>query len=329
MEPKVNGSGSAKRYLIFIVVFFLLLVLAIFNIMGGGLEHVAYYLSRNYDLVLTAAAIIFFEESLKSVRFVIAARSRGLRLSPLRAWEAHFSSLFIGMLTPAFSGAIPTATAIIGSATGATPSEALSVALSATFIDSVVPAALSLYFAWGLLPRSVVVLLISITIIVVWAMIISKRLTAWLLLEISKRLNSNIASLIEEEIENMRDSLSHIISSRSSIIPMLLVSVASYIIEAMSIYVLTLGGFHGFLVDFEALMMSYVGGNVPTPGGEGGVEYSLALLLKGVDAVLWRTAYIVVAIAPIVLLGRIVSGYVDYGSLVYYHYKALLRGHEG
>lgn len=329
MEPKVNGSGSAKRYLVFIVILFALLVLAIFNIVGGGLEHVVYYLSRSYDAVLIAAAIIFLEESLKSVRFVIAARSRGLRLSPLRAWEAHFSSLFIGMLTPAFSGAIPTATAIIGSATGAPPPEALSVALSATFIDSVVPAAVSLYFAWSLMPRSVVVLLISITIIVIWAMVISRRLTTWFLSEVSRRLNSNAARLIEGEIENMRDSLSHIIASRRSMIPMLLVSAASYIIEAFSIYVLTLGGLHGFLIDLEALMMSYVGGNVPTPGGEGGVEYSLALVLKGVDAVLWRTAYIIVAMVPIVLLGKIVSEYVDYGSLVYSHYRAMLRGRGG
>jgi len=321
---KSSGSDNRRMYIIVAVAYFVALVLIVFEVIGGGLKNIIYYVSGRYVLLLAAALVIFAEESLKSLRFVVAARLRGYRLSPFRALEAHFSSLFVGVLTPAFSGAVPTAAAVIGDSTRAPPSDALSIAMAATFADSMLPALASIYFALPEVPRSAIVVVIAVLVIVTWAVVLSSSLLERVMGGLAKFMGSSAASLVREETESFRRSLEGIVTSRRTVTLIVLISVTSYVIEALSLLVITRGGLAGFVRDFGALMMSYVGGNLPTPGGEVGVEYSLSLLLSGREAVLWRVAYIIVAMVPAVLISKIISSYVDYGSAVYSHYKSLL-----
>ncbi len=127
----------------------------------------------------------------------------------------------------------------------------------------------------------------------------------------------------------LRDQYVRLTSSMRAIVRsqearyLLALTLTAYLIETLS--VIALIGSEKILLAFEALMLSYVGGNVPTPGGEMGVEYSMASLLGRHYVILWRLSYLIVALIPAPALNAMVSSYMDYGRFVYDYYRSLVR----
>ncbi len=324
------GITRAKYFLVLFSALVLILLFSILSIIGKGLRSIISDVRDNYVLVAEAAALIFLGELIKSQRFVVAARAKGVRLSRATAVEAHFSGLFIGMLTPAFSGAAPTVSSIIGSKEGLDPMGALSIALSAAFMDSAIPALAAIVIIITTSHWNVLVLLISIIVIMLWAVALGSPLAQALNSSISREHVRQAIKVIVDQAATLQSSLKSILSSRRSSGLMVALTVASYLVETMSVVaVLRAWGFPGVVFQgFEALMLSYVGGNFPTPGGEFGVEYSMLTILSGPAVVLWRVAYVIVAMAPAVIIGKVISSYIDYGTFVYNYYKGLLASHR-
>ncbi len=307
------SGGSRGLYLIISGISLILLVLMVFYFIAGGLDKVFSLVASNPLAIVVASSLIALEEALKSTRFVIAARALNRNLGRKSAIKVHFASLAVGIITPAFSGALPTQAAMLGDTLRVGPSEAMAIAMSVTFFDSVFPALLTATASIVMMPYSLPLLLIAVGILFVWALILGAPLAdkvgAW----VSRAVGSQgLREFIEAESRDLRPHVMRVLGSLRAFAAMLVISVSSYMIECLSVFTFTRGSPLTFLRDFLGLLMSYVGGNLPTPGGVGGVEYSLLLLLPRGTVVLWRISYLLVGAASLSLFVDVIRHYVDY-----------------
>lgn len=319
-----HEHAAVALYLVVLVA----LLLAVLTLIEGSLVRAISIIKDHLALVALSSLLIAGEETIKSTRFVILSRASGRRLKFSSAVEIHFSSLAVGVLTPAFSGSVPTATALIGDRLKLDVGEALSLALGVSFFDSVIPALAVVAVSWMYLPESALALLISAAVLAAWSIAFSERalsLVASLLSSLAG--GGGLAAAIREEAERFRRAFAGLTSNWKVLLAVALVSMASYVVESFSLLILLPGaGLRGLLRAFEALMLSYVGGNLPTPGGEGGVEYGLAIVLPRAAVVLWRVSYLIVALAPLLIINRIVRGYLSYATFSYNALKRLASG---
>ena len=264
------------------------LLLAVLVLVEGSLVRVANIIKDNLAVIALSSLLIAGEEALKSTRFVVLSRASGKRLTIRSALEIHFSSLAIGALTPAFSGSVPTATAMIGDRLEIDVGEALSLALGVSFFDSAIPALAVVAISWMHLPESALALLISVAVLLAWAVAFNKRALGAMTSLLRFLARGGLVKAVEEEANRFREAFLKLTYNRRALAAVALISVASYIVESISVLILVPGRSIGLLRAFEALMLSYVGGNLPTPGGEGGVEYGLSILVPRATVVMWR-----------------------------------------
>ena len=296
---------------------FALLLLVVFYLIAGGLRRVLALIESNPLAIIAASSLIAVEEALKSTRFVIAAAALDKDLRRSSALKVHFASLGIGMITPAFSGSLPTQAAMLGDALKVGPSEAMAIALAVTFFDSVVPAVVTAIASTLLMPYSLPLLLIAIGVILAWALILGAPLVDKAGEWVSRVARSGeLREFIESESRKLRPYMFRVLRSSRAFTAMLAISVVSYLIEGLSVFIFTSGSLSAFGRDLVGLLMSYVGGNLPTPGGVGGVEYSLLLLLPREAVILWRVSYILVGAASLTLFVDAVRHYVSYSRLL-------------
>ena len=295
----------------------MLLLLVVFYLIAGGFRRVLTLVESNPLAIIVASSLIAVEEALKSTRFVIAAAALNKDLRRSSALKVHFASLGIGIITPAFSGSLPTQAAMLGDALQVGPSEAMAIALSVTFFDSVVPAVVTAVASAFLMPYSLPLLLIAVGVIFVWALILGAPLVDRAGEWISRMARSDgLRDFIESESRKLRPYVFRVLRSSRAFAAMLAISISSYAIEGLSVFTFTRGSPFTFARDLVGLLMSYVGGNLPTPGGVGGVEYSLLLLLPREAVILWRVSYLLVGAASLTLFVDAVMRYVSYSRLL-------------
>lgn len=295
----------------------MLLLLVVFYLIAGGFRRVLTLVESNPLAIIVASSLIAVEEALKSTRFVIAAAALNKDLRRSSALKVHFASLGIGIITPAFSGSLPTQAAMLGDALQVGPSEAMAIALSVTFFDSVVPAVVTAVASAFLMPYSLPLLLIAVGVIFVWALILGAPLVDRAGEWISRMARSDgLRDFIESESRKLRPYVFRVLRSSRAFAAMLAISISSYAIEGLSVFTFTRGSPFTFARDLVGLLMSYVGGNLPTPGGVGGVEYSLLLLLPREAVILWRVSYLLVGAASLTLFVDAVRRYVSYSRLL-------------
>jgi uncharacterized protein (TIRG00374 family) len=290
------------------------LILIVFHFLLGSLQRALEVLAEDPLGVIIASAIIASEEALKSTRFLIAARSRGERLRPKDALKVHFAAFAVGIVTPAFSGALPTAAAMLGDILNISPSESLSVAAAVSFFDSMIPSMLTITVFPFLGFYSIPLVLIALAIILTWITVLSNEFERALVGLISRAGQGRVASYIKAEALRLRPALLNLLRDRDALALLTTVSLVSYFLEGVSLYVITGGRLLRYIYDVVALLVSYVGGNVPTPGGVGGVEYGLSLLISRGDVVRWRVAYLSVGAVSLSLVGVIARSYVSYAG---------------
>ena len=295
----------------------MLLLLVVFYLIAGGFRRVLTLVESNPLAIIVASSLIAVEEALKSTRFVIAAAALNKDLRRSSALKVHFASLGIGIITPAFSGSLPTQAAMLGDALQVGPSEAMAIALSVTFFDSVVPAVVTAVASAFLMPYSLPLLLIAVGVIFAWALILGAPLVDRAGEWISRMARSDgLRDFIESESRKLRPYVFRVLRSSRAFAAMLAISISSYAIEGLSVFTFTRGSPFTFARDLVGLLMSYVGGNLPTPGGVGGVEYSLLLLLPREAVILWRMSYLLVGAASLTLFVDAIRRYVSYSRLL-------------
>lgn len=310
-RPKVSYYLALLVALIALIA----LLLVTLKALGLGLRGLAYEIEEHPTQLALAVSLLLTGEILKSYRLVVAARVRGYRLGWPKALKAHLFGLFVGVLTPAYSGAAPTVASFVGNELTIPPSEALSIALSETLMDSMIPAALGLAISLMALPRALLPLILSILVIAAWAAALTLGPRA-------AEGEGSVRGFLRDQYVRLTSSMRAIVRSQEARY-LLALTLTAYLIETLS--VIALIGSEKILLAFEALMLSYVGGNVPTPGGEMGVEYSMASLLGRHYVILWRLSYLIVALIPAPALNAMVSSYMDYGRFVYDYYRSLVR----
>ncbi|MGC9209868.1 MAG: lysylphosphatidylglycerol synthase domain-containing protein [Acidilobus sp.] len=310
------ASSLFRRNLPWFISLLILVTLA-FYLLAGSLREVLYLLLKNTVLIALASALIAGEELLKSQRYWASAKALGRPLRPSEAVKVHFASLGVGIVTPAFSGSLPTAASMLGDMLNLGPSEALGLALSVTFFDSVVPALASLIVAPFLLPYSLPIVLIAVGVLVAWSALLARgpfeKIAA-----VIKRASGlqSVRGLVVEELLRVDPYVRLVLSNRRALPLLLTTSLTSYLIEAYSINIVVGPGLLDYLRSLSALMLSYVGGNLPTPGGVMGVEYALALLIPKMAVVTWRASYLLVGLSALALANEVVRHYVGYSTKV-------------
>ena len=320
-----------KAAILLYVVVLVALLLAVFTLIEGSLARALSVIKDNLALVALSSTLIASEEALKSTRFLVLSRASGRKLKFSSALEIHFSSLAVGVLTPAFSGSVPTATAMIGDSLGLDIGEALSLALGVSFFDSAIPSLVVIAISWAYLPESALALLIALVVLMAWSIAFSKRALGLVASVLGAAVGrSGLAVAIREEAERFRKAFARLTSDWKVFLLVASISIVAYFIESLSVLILAPNaGPYGLLKAFEALMLSYVGGNLPTPGGEGGVEYGLAIILPRAAVVLWRVSYLIVALTPLLIINKIVRSYLRYAAFSYNALKQLAAGASG
>ncbi len=311
--------GWVKRnvYVLFWAFSLVVLVLAVFYLIVGSFARIGSLIAASYLEIVGASLLIALEEAVKSIRFTLAVRALGRKLRNLDAIRLHFASLAVGILTPAFSGALPTQAAMIGDILGVPPAEAIALAMSVSFFDTVIPSVVTIEASFMLFPYSVPLLLIAAGVVMLWALIIGGPVIDEVGHLIATYVGSpRVRGFIEDEAAGLRPRLTRVLGNSTVFTELLAVSVASYLIEGLSMFVLTGGRVAGYLRDVTAVLMSYVGGSLPTPGGVGGVEYSLVLIVPRGVVVLWRTSYLLVSATALMLLGDVVKHYIGYARFL-------------
>ncbi|MGC9071569.1 MAG: lysylphosphatidylglycerol synthase domain-containing protein [Acidilobus sp.] len=307
------GSLGVRFTQLFWGLILIALILAIFYILTGSLSEIGFLLASHPLQITFASGLLAVEEAIKSQRFREAARAFGRKIKPSQALKLHFASFGVGIITPAFSGGLPTMTAMLGDLLELSPSEALGIALSVTFFDSVIPAIVSMAISFTLLPFSVPIALMSVGVLLLWGVMLGSQWINCAVKRFAEVLDSDrVRRYIEGEASSLRPILLHILSKRGAFLTLFLISVISYILEASSILVLMEMDPTQYLQALGALMLSYVGGNLPTPGGVGGVEYALSLMIPRGVVVMWRVSYFLVGLAALVLLRDVVAHYIGY-----------------
>lgn len=270
------------------------LMMAIFSILSGGFFKAIIILSQGGYGLLYSLILIFASEIVKSLRYYFLAKRNGYKLKLKNSIIVQLTGFFGGIITPANLGGIASGASVLASYTNISLGEALGYASIQSFYDGIIPALISLTISLYYLPESILAFLISIAIITIWIAAFNKRVKDSLILLTRKILRNKYSDNLEKEINLFQSSLKIIKKDLLLSFSLFLITIVSYLIQIISIFVLFLK--FNFLTLFISLMFYYVMASFPTPGGEGGVEYGLSITLPMHIVIEWRTVYVISAL---------------------------------
>lgn len=308
-----------RRLLIGLVLLLFLSTGALAHI-GGGPRQLARLLLSLDPLTISAAMLaLFIGEIVKAWRLTFISERTGRRV-PLRVSAlARFSGRFVGVLTPAYTGAAPTRSLIISAYTGAPPGESFSLATMESILDTILSVIVVLLFTAPLLPESWLVFLVSLCIGASWLLGVFWAGSDGFARFIRRlRLPENLECYILNQRDLFMRGLRE--ASRMRVLtPSLLITVLSHIIESIALLIIITKGIIiyslGLVVKSFILMeATYVLSMSITPGGSLFFEYGLAGLLSPEDLLAWRVVYLLFSILPgliIVVALRPVRHYIE------------------
>ena len=315
-----TSSRAWKRLLLGLAVLILFSGGALIHIGGGPSRLLMLLRGMNPTVIAGAFLLLFIGEIVKSWRLSFIAGRLGYQLPVRVSALARFSGRLVGVLTPAYSGSTPTRSLVISAYTGMPPGTSFGLATMESLLDTLVSVFFTIVFTIPLLPRSWLILLVSICIGFSWIMGVlwarSNSFSRFIKsLHIPDKAKCFILRQRERFLEGLRDA------ARLGILtPSLLITLASHVIEAMALLVVLSSDIYSVLSvwlvlkSFILMEATYVLTMSITPGGSLFFEYGLAGLMSPASLLSWRVVYLLFSILPgliIVLAIRSVRRYIE------------------
>ena len=272
---------------------------------SGGIEGLLFAVRRaRLGIVALAALILFLAEIVKAWRLVIIAERLGLRVGFWHSLLARIAGRFVGVLTPAYAGATPVRALVLSAYTRLEPGTSFGLAVAESLLDTLIPVVVAIGFSLPLLPRTWLVLLVSLCLASAWILGLlyagSKRFERRLRrLRLPDRAVCYIMRQRSLFLEGIRGA-----SDRRVLAPALAITLAAHLVEATALMVIL--AYRGLMrpglgllaYSFLLLEASYVLSMSITPGGAAFFEYGLAGLMDPTSLFEWRLAYLSFSLIP-------------------------------
>ncbi|GAB6148572.1 lysylphosphatidylglycerol synthase transmembrane domain-containing protein [Stetteria hydrogenophila] len=305
------GGGSGSRHLAaWSALLAVTVALALSAVAGGPRELARLLAEADPRRLALAAGLILAAEALRAVRLVLVTRRMGGGLRFRHALAARLLGKFAGLATPAGIASAPTRAALVGAYTGLHVGSALGAATLEGLADSLTASLVALATALPLLPRSALVVLLSLLTSALWLTGVLAASRDGLAERVYERLRlpARLRCMIELHRRLYVEALAQVRQADFSAYFALL-TVAAYMVEAFSVVAAKLGpqalgsgGLYLLPAALGGVAATYVAIIFPTPGGSGAVEFSLSVYLDPHSLVTWRLAQLIVVLLPAALL---------------------------
>ncbi len=308
-----------RRLLTGLILLLLLSAGALTHIGGGPRQLLQLLVSLDPRIIGFAMLALFAGEVVKAWRLTFLSEKTVKRVPLGVSLLARFSGRFVGVLTPAYTGAAPTRSLIISAYTGVPPGESFSLATMESILDTILSVLVVLVFTAPLLPESWLVFLVSICIGASWLLGVlwagSDGFTRFIRrLRLPENLECYILNQRDLFMRGLREAL-----RMRVLTPSLLITLLSHIFESIALLIIiteSIGvtGLSLILKSFILMEATYVLSMSITPGGSLFFEYGLASLMSPRSLLAWRVVYLLFSILPgliIVVALRPVRRYIE------------------
>ena len=295
--------GGLRRLALGAVGLAVLSALGLLLVAGGPEELARSIRALGYESLLYGFTALFAADLVRTIRLLVIARLEGDRVRFRTALVARLFGRFAGILTPAYTGSTPARAAVISAFDGVSPGRSMAAATVESVYDSLLPVAVTLVLTLPLLPRTWLPLLVSLFIVMLWIGGLGWARTRSFERLVRDRLPERLACIILAQREQFYSFLRANLRPRLVAL-VLALTVASHIIEAVGVLIITLGvgsvfsGAALLLQSFIALEVTHVMVMSPTPGGALFFEYGVASVLPPEATVHWRIVYILYSLLP-------------------------------
>ncbi len=291
--------------------------LSLASIAGGPGRLADYVASLGGRVLGLSMLFLLLADAVRAVRLMVMARLEGSRVGFSSAMVSRLVGRFFGILTPAYTGATPARAATLAALESMEPGRAFALAALESVYDSFVPVAFTVVLTLPLLPSTILPLLVSLFILVMWIGGLGWARTKSFARIVSRAVKSErLRCYILEQRELFFRVLSRGARPPNAA-PALALTIASHAIETLSVLVIVHGGLegvsssgvHALVLSFLALEVTHVMIMAPTPGGAILFEYGLAGFLPAEAVVHWRIVYVLYSLLPggilLILAGRL------------------------
>ncbi|PMP60667.1 MAG: hypothetical protein C0172_00165 [Caldisphaera sp.] len=280
-----------RRNLLMIAVL-LIIMIAVLSIITENPIKIIYIIYKGNILLLYSFLLITLSEIIKSFRlYYICNSSKKCKINFIEAMEIQFNGFFAGTITPGNFGGVFTIAGLISKYSQTPMGEAFGISSLQSFFDGIIPSVVSFVLSLYYLPKSIGITIFSFLTIIFWILVFNVNIKNLFMKLISKIGKDNIKQRIIYEIDRFQNLL-RVAGNKKIIINSIAITLVAYIIQVFSIRILLKNLDITYLNIFIALMFNYSMASFPTPAGEGGAEYGLALLLPLNVVILWRLTYV-------------------------------------
>ncbi|AFZ71114.1 hypothetical protein Calag_1407 [Caldisphaera lagunensis DSM 15908] len=269
----------------------IVLMLLVFTIILENPIKILLIIYEGNILLLFTFLLLMLSEVIKSFRLYYTCRfAKNCKLRLFDSIKIQLSSFFYGTITPGNIGGVPSMASLLNKYNQTPLGEAFGISSSQAFFDGIIPSLASFLFSLFYLPESLGITLFSLFTIIFWSLVFNINIKSFSIKILDKISIRNLKERIIKEIDTFQESL-NFVKNKKLLFGSLIISIISYLIQTFSIMILLNKNISIFKL-FIALMFNYAMAIFPTPAGEGGAEYGLAVLLPINIVVMWRLSYI-------------------------------------
>lgn len=265
---------------------------------------------RMNSLILTALLIII-AETVKVIRLWYIFREIGIKTRIKTIFISRFFGDLMGFLTPSNIGSEPSRAAVIATLEGIPIEGIMAGCLLESFYDSLILISVSFIASIFYLPASILVLLSSITVILIWVLIfigvifkesiVTKLIEK--ILQKYKKISYKYVESFTSRYKEFRRLVKVGIGIKVNTISIVL-TIISLTVYSMSFNLLSNYGsvdLFDYVKGIVAYSMIFSIQIYPTPGGSGFFEYAMSILYDPKIVAIWRLAYILVSTIPAIV----------------------------
>lgn|GEM_PF-1484356 len=280
-----------------------------------GLNFFEVFAGIGLKAALFTLLLLFLAETIKAVRLYLIVRMLGGNVTLWSCIVARLVGNFTGILTPGNIGAEPARVLSLASLNGHPIESLIAAGVIESFYDALVLSLVALSVGVQLLPRTVIVVLLSAIVLLLWAAGLTglvfkesfwKRAVGY----VARRALSQ--ALQRELLERYRIFTLHVSRGLNAKLNLtgLALTLVSIAITALSFIPLAAGDIASLqtldLNDVStyavAYSMSFVMSVLPTPGGSGFFELGLDIVLPAKLVLSWRMCFIAFSTIPTLIL---------------------------
>ncbi len=283
----INLNKKAALRILLVII----LMLLIFSIILENPIKILFIIYEGNIYLLFTFLLIMASEIVKSFRLYYMCKfAKNCRLKFFDSIKIQLSGFFAGTITPGNIGGVPTIASLLNKYNQTPFGEAFGISSSQAFFDGIIPSIISFIFSLFYLPKSIGITLFSLFTITFWAIVFNINIKNFSIMILNKLSLRDLKEKLVKEIDIFQESLKFI-KNRKLLFILLVISILSYLIQTYSIIILINKNISIFKI-FIALMFNYTMAIFPTPAGEGGTEYGLAMLLPVNIVIMWRLSYV-------------------------------------